>query len=89
MMIARTLRRIADKLDAPNRSESDCPGIVNAKDLSPDQQFAFAAFLKQEALRHKKDIDNAMRDLEALRDLGVDVDKARPLGFVICGELVE
>ena len=61
--------------------------IVSAKDLSPDAKFALACFLIAEANRHKKDIENAMADLEALREMGVDVDKAYDMGFVVCREL--
>ena len=56
--------------------------MINAKDLSPDAQFAFACFLKAEINRHRKDIENAERDLERLRDMGVDVDLAFDMGFV-------
>jgi len=56
--------------------------MINAKYLSPDAQFAFACFLVAEINRHKKDIENAERDLERLRDMGVDVDLALDVGFV-------
>ncbi len=56
--------------------------MINAKDLSPEAQFAFACFLKAEINRHRKDIENAERDLERLRDMGVDVDLAFDMGFV-------
>lgn len=61
--------------------------IVNAKDLSPAARFALACFLIAEANRHQKDIENAKEDLEALRKMGVDVDKAYDMGFVVCREL--
>jgi hypothetical protein len=61
--------------------------ITNAKELNPDQQIAFAAFLKMEIRRHEKDIQNALRDLDELRLLGVPVDEAPDFGFVVCGEV--
>ena len=61
--------------------------IINAKELTPDQRFAFACFLLAERNRHQQDIDNANRDLEELRALGVDVDRAYDMGFVVCGEV--
>ena len=61
--------------------------IVAAKDLSPDAKFALACFLVAEANRHKKDIENAEKDLEALRKMGVDVDKAYDMGFVVCRDV--
>ena len=60
--------------------------MINAKDLSPEAQFAFACFLKAEINRHRKDIENAERDLERLRDMGVDVDLAFDMGFVTTGD---
>lgn len=56
--------------------------MINAKYLSPDAQFAFACFLKAEINRHVTDIGNALHDLHALRQLGVDVEKASDIGFV-------
>jgi len=38
--------------------------------------------LVAEIYRHRKDIENAERDLERLRDMGVDVDLAFDMGFV-------
>ena len=60
--------------------------MINAKYLSPDAQFAFACFLVAEINRHKKDIENAKRDLERLREMGVDVARLR-YGFCDCGGL--
>lgn len=57
-----------------------------ARDLSPEAAFAFACFLKAEINRHRKDIENAERDLERLRDIGVDVDLAFDMGFVTTGD---
>lgn len=56
--------------------------MINAKDLSPEAQFAFACFLKAEINRHAADIGNALHDLDALRQIGVDVKAARDIGFV-------
>jgi hypothetical protein len=56
--------------------------MILAKDLSPDAQFAFACFIVAECNRHQKDIDNGKADLERLREMGVDVDRAYDMGFV-------
>jgi fructose-1,6-bisphosphatase/sedoheptulose 1,7-bisphosphatase-like protein len=61
--------------------------MIQAKDLSPDAQFAFACFLIAEKNRHYKDIDNADKDLKRLKEMGVDVDKAYDMGFVTTEEL--
>lgn len=60
--------------------------MINAKDLSPDAQFAFACFLKAEINRHYTDIDNAEKDLRQLKKMGVDVDLAYDMGFVTTEE---
>ena len=49
---------------------------MNARDLSPEAQFAFAVFQVKEKRRHQKDILAIDIDLENLRQMGVDVDKA-------------
>ena len=63
--------------------------IINAKELNPDQRFAYACFVVGKITGLQRDIDNANRDLEELRALGVDVDRAYDMGFVICGEVSE
>ena len=49
---------------------------MNARDLSPEARFAFAVFQHKEKRRHQKDILAIDIDLENLRLMGVDVDKA-------------
>ena len=59
---------------------------MNARDLSPEAQFAFACFLKAEINRHIKDIENAKKDLLRLKEMGVKVDEAFDMGFVVTDE---
>ena len=55
---------------------------MNARDLSPEAQFAFAAFLSMEIRRHEQDIKNARADLLRLKEMGVDIDHLPDWGFV-------
>jgi hypothetical protein len=63
--------------------------LVDVRTLSSEGKFAFACFLVAEINRHKKDIQNAEADLEALRQMGVQVDKAFDMGFVTCRDEVK
>ena len=63
--------------------------MIQAKDLSPDAQFAFALFQIKEKKRHQEDIAKIDADLARLRDMGVDVDLAETvdMGFVTTEEV--
>lgn len=63
--------------------------MIQAKDLSPDAQFAFALFQIKERKRHQEDIAKIDADLANLRKMGVDVDLAETvdMGFVTTGEV--
>jgi hypothetical protein len=58
--------------------------LVDVRTLSSEGKFAFACFLVAEINRHRKDIENAEADLEALRAMGIPVDAAYDMGFISC-----